>query len=144
MLCYAKSLQSCPTLCDPIDGSLPGSPIPGILQARTLEWAAISFSSAWKWKVKVKLFSPVRLSNPMDCGLPGPSVHGIFQARVPEWGATAFSAVHVYIVQKQRMKKTQELSKMSQILFLNLLGSLPKEFLCQETAILFLFSRQQF
>ena len=46
MLCYAKSLQSCPTLCDPIDGSLPGSPIPGILQARTLEWVAISFSNA--------------------------------------------------------------------------------------------------
>ena len=54
-LCYAKSLQSCLTLCDPIDGSLPGSPIPGILQARTLEWVAISFSNAWKWKVKVKL-----------------------------------------------------------------------------------------
>ena len=46
MLCYAKSLQSCPTLCDPIDGSLPGSPVPGILQARTLEWVAISFSNA--------------------------------------------------------------------------------------------------
>ena len=60
MLCYAKSLQSCPTLCDPIDGSQPGSPIPGILQARTLEWAAISFSNAWKWKVKVKSLSRVR------------------------------------------------------------------------------------
>ena len=46
----AKSLQSCPTLCDPIDGSPPGSPVPGILQARTLEWVAISFSNAWKWK----------------------------------------------------------------------------------------------
>ena len=57
----AKSLQSCPTLCSPIDGSPPGSPIPGILQARTLEWVAISFSNAWKWKVKVKLFSRVRL-----------------------------------------------------------------------------------
>ena len=57
----AKSLQSCPTLCDPIDGSLPGSLVPGILQARTLEWVAISFSSSWKWKVKVKLLSPVRL-----------------------------------------------------------------------------------
>ena len=57
----AKSLQSCPTLCDPIDGSLPGSPIPGILQARTLDWVAISFSNAWKWKVKVKLFSRVQL-----------------------------------------------------------------------------------
>ena len=57
----AKSLQSCPTLCDPIDNSPPGSPVPGILQARTLEWVAISFSNAWKWKVKVKLLSSVRL-----------------------------------------------------------------------------------
>ena len=57
----AKSLQSCLTLCDPTDGSPPSSPIPGILQARTLEWVAISFSSAWKWKVKVKLFSRVWL-----------------------------------------------------------------------------------
>ena len=57
----AKSLQSCPTLCDPRDGSPPGSPIPGILQARTLEWVAISFSNAWKWNVKVKSLSRVRL-----------------------------------------------------------------------------------
>ena len=55
----AKSLQSCPTLCDPVDGSPPGSPVPGILQARTLEWVAISFSNAWK--VKVKSLSRVRL-----------------------------------------------------------------------------------
>ena len=57
----AKSCQSCPTVCDPIDGSPSGSPIPGILQARTLEWVAISFSNAWKWKVKVKSLSRVRL-----------------------------------------------------------------------------------
>ena len=57
----AKSLQSCPTLCDPIDGSPLGSPVPGILQARTLEWVAISFSNAWKWKVTVKSLSHVRL-----------------------------------------------------------------------------------
>ena len=57
----AKSLQSCPILCDPRDGSPPGSPVPGILQARILEWIAISFSKAWKWKVKVKSFSRVRL-----------------------------------------------------------------------------------
>ena len=57
----AKSLQSCPTLCNPIDGSPPGSTAPGILQARTLEWVAISFSNAWKWKVKVKSLSHVRL-----------------------------------------------------------------------------------
>ena len=57
----AKSLQSCPTLFDPIDGSPPGSPVPGILEARILEWVAISFSNAWKWKVKVKSLSHVRL-----------------------------------------------------------------------------------
>ena len=103
-------------LCDPIDGSPPDSPIPGILQARTLEWVAISFSKAWKWKVKVKSLSHVRPSAtpwtaafqappsmgfsrqeywsgvpPMDCSLPGFSIHGIFQARVLEWIAISFS-----------------------------------------------------
>ena len=87
----AKSLQSCLTLCDPIDGSPPGSAVPGILQARTLEWVAISFSSAWKWKVKGKSLSRVRLLATQDYSLPGSSIHGIFQARVLEWGATAFS-----------------------------------------------------
>ena len=57
----AKSLQSCPTLCDPREGSPPGSPVPGFLQARTLEWVAISSSNAWKWKVKVKSLSCVQL-----------------------------------------------------------------------------------
>ena len=57
----AKLLQSCPTLCNPIDGSPPDFPVPGILQARTLEWVAISFSNAWKWKVKVKSLSHVQL-----------------------------------------------------------------------------------
>ena len=57
----AKSLQSCPTLCDPIDGNPPGSPVPGILQVKTVEWVAISFSNAWKWKVKVKSLSRARL-----------------------------------------------------------------------------------
>ena len=57
----AKSLQSCPALCDPIDSSPLGSPVPGILQARTLEWIAISLSNAWKWKVKEKSLSRVRL-----------------------------------------------------------------------------------
>ena len=65
-VCYyaaaaAKSLQLCPTLCDPIDSSPPASAVPGILQARTLEWLAISFSNAWKWKVKGKSLSHVRL-----------------------------------------------------------------------------------
>ena len=78
----ATSLQSCLTLCDPIDGSPPGSPVPGILQARILEWVAIAFSSAWKWKGKVKSFSrlqlfathglqPTRLLRPWD--FPGKS-----------------------------------------------------------------------
>ena len=61
MLCYAKSLQLCPTLCDPRDSTPPGSPVPEILQARTPEWVATSFSNAWKWKVKVKSLSRVRL-----------------------------------------------------------------------------------
>ena len=61
MLGDAKSLQSCPTLCDSIHSSPPGSPVPGILQARTLEWVAISFSIVWKWKVKVKSLSRVQL-----------------------------------------------------------------------------------
>ena len=90
----AKSLQLYPTLCKPIDGSPPGSPIPGILQARTLEWVAISFSNAWKSKVKVKSLSRVWLStlrDPMGCSLPDSSIHGIFQARVLEWVAVAFS-----------------------------------------------------
>ena len=89
----AKSLQSCPTLWDPIDSSPPGSAVPGILQARTLEWVAISFSNAGKWKVKVKSLSHVRLRDPMDYSLPGSSIHGIFQARVLEWGASAFSEI---------------------------------------------------
>ena len=70
----AKSLQSCSTLCDPIDGSPPGSPIPGTLQARILEWVGISFSKAWKWKVKVKSLLCPTLSDLMDCSLPGYSV----------------------------------------------------------------------
>ena len=61
LLLTAKSLQSCPTLCDPTNGSLTGSPVPGILQARILEWVAISCSNAWKWKVKVKSLSRVWL-----------------------------------------------------------------------------------
>ena len=68
--------------CNPIDGIPPGSPVPGILQARTLEWVAISFSNAWKWKVKVKSLSRVpcpTLHDPMDCSLPGSSLCGMFQ-----------------------------------------------------------------
>ena len=92
----AKSLQSCPTLCDPIDGSPPGSPVPGILQARTLEWVAISSSNAWKWKVKVKSLSRVRLlATPWTAAYQAP-LSTNFPARVLEWGAIAFSANTVY------------------------------------------------
>ena len=94
-IAIAKSLQLCPTLCDPIDGSPPGFPVPGILQARTLERDAISFSNAWKVKSESEVAqSCPTFSDPMDCSLPGSSIHGIFQARVLEWGAIAFS---VYI-----------------------------------------------
>ena len=87
----AKSLQSCPTLCDAIDSSPPGSPAPRILQTRTLEWVAISFSNAWKWKVKEVAQSCPTLCNSMNCSLPGSSIHGIFKARVLEWVAIALS-----------------------------------------------------
>ena len=85
----AKSLQSCPTLCNPIDGSPPGSPVPGILQARTLEWVAIS-SPMHKSESEVAQSCPT-LHDCMDHSPPGSTVHGIFQARVLEWGAIAFS-----------------------------------------------------
>ena len=76
-LAAAKSLQSRPTLCDPIDGSPPGSPVPGILQARTLEWVAISFSNAWKWKVKVKLLCRAQLlANPWTAAFQAPPSMG--------------------------------------------------------------------
>ena len=97
----AKSHQSCLTLCDPRDGSPPGSPVPGILQARTLEWVAISFSNAWKWKVKVKSLSCVQLlstpwtvayqappsmgfsrqDNRSGVPLPSPALHFTFQLK---------------------------------------------------------------
>ena len=91
----AELLQSCPTLCDPIDSSPPGSPIPGILQARILEWVAIAFSNAWKLRSESEVAQSCPTpSDPMDCSLPGSSVHGIFQARGLEWGAIAFSAIY--------------------------------------------------
>ena len=97
-IAIAKSLQLCLTLCYPIDSSPPSSPVLGILQAGTLEWVAISFSNAWKRKVKVKSLSHVCLSDPVDCSPPGPSIYGIFQARVLEWGAIAFSVLSIYVV----------------------------------------------
>ena len=88
----AKSLQSCPTLWDPVGGSPPGSPVPGILQARTLEWVAIAFSNAWKGKVKVKSLSRVRLlATPWTAAYQAPPSMGFSRQRVLEWGAIAFS-----------------------------------------------------
>ena len=88
----AKSLQSCQTLCDPMDCSLPGFSVHGILQARTLKWIAISFSKCMKVESESEVTqSCLTLSDPMDCSPPGSSIHGIFQATVLEWGATAFS-----------------------------------------------------
>ena len=85
----AKSLQWCPTLCDPIDGSPPGSPVPGILQARTLEWVAISSSNAWKWKVKVKSLSRVRLfATPWTAAYQAPPSMGF--SRQEYWSGVPF------------------------------------------------------
>ena len=87
----AKSLQSCPTLCNPIDGSPPGSPVPGILQARTLEWVAISFSNAWKWKVKVKSLSHVRLlATPWTTAYQAPPTMGF--SRQEYWSGVPLSS----------------------------------------------------
>ena len=107
----AKSRQSCLTLCDPIDAHRPGSSVPGILQARTLEWVAISFSSALK--VKVKSESEVAqscptLRDPMDCSLPGSSIHGISQARVLEWGAIAFSWMELGMIILPKVSQTEK------------------------------------
>ena len=97
MLCYAKSLQSCSSLCDPIDGSPPGSPIPGILQARTLEWVAISFSSAWKWKVKVKSLSHAGLlATPWTAAYQAPPSVGF--SKQEYWsGVPLPSPIHTHI-----------------------------------------------
>ena len=90
----AKSLQSRPTLCNPIDGSPPGSPVPGILQARTLEWVAISFSKAWKWKVKVKALSRVRLfATPWTTAYQAPPSVGFF--RQEHWSGLPLPSLSV-------------------------------------------------
>ena len=96
----AKSLQSCPTLCDPIDGSPPGSP--SLVGTRTSlgqeHWSGLPFPSPmheteqWKWSCSVVSNS----HDPMECSLPGSSAYGIFQARVLEWVAIAFSIFHAY------------------------------------------------
>ena len=88
-----NSLQSCLTLCDPIDGSPPGSPVPGILQARTLEWVAISFSNAWKWKVKVKSLSHARLlATPWTAAYQTPPSMGF--SRQEYWSGLPYRSVY--------------------------------------------------
>ena len=90
----AKSLQSCLTLCDPIDGSPPGSPVPGILQARTLGWVAISFSNAWKWKVKVKSLSRVwLLATPWTAAHQAPPSMGF--SRQEYWSGVPLPSPHI-------------------------------------------------
>ena len=90
----AKSLHSCQTLCDPIDGSTPGPTVPGILQARTLEWVAISSSNAWKWKVKVKSPSHVRLLvTPWTAAYQAPPPMGF--SRQEYWSGLPFPYTHI-------------------------------------------------
>ena len=94
----AKSLQSCPTLCDPIDGSPPGSPVPEILQARTLECVAISFSNAWKWKVKGKSLSHVRLfMTPWTAAYQAPPSMGFFKQE--HWSGVPLLSL-VYLISR--------------------------------------------
>ena len=105
----AKSLQLCPTLCDPIDGSQPGSPVPGILQARTLEWVAISFYNAWKWKVKVKSLSRVLPSaTPWTAAHQAPPSMGFSRQEEVEWGAIAFSERCLIAVAKLFFKEADQ------------------------------------
>ena len=90
----AKSLQSYPTLCDPIDGSPPGSPVPGTLQSRILEWVAISFSNAWKWKVQVKSLSHVRLlATPWTAAYQAPPSMGF--SRQEYWSGVPFTWIYI-------------------------------------------------
>ena len=106
----AKLLQSCPTLCDPRDGSPPGSPVPGILQARTLEWGASSFSSAWQWKVKVRSLSCVRLyATPWTAAYQAPPPMGF--SRWEYWsGVPLPSPLYFISLDQIRMGKNMEKS----------------------------------
>ena len=104
----AKSLQSCLTLCYPIDSSPPGSPVPGILQARILEWAAVSFSDAWKWKVKVKSLSHVQPSvTPWTAALQAPLSMGF--SRQEYWSGVPLPSPNyqpkVIIIHVARIRK---------------------------------------
>ena len=100
----AKSRQSCPTLCNPIDGSPPGSAIPGILQARILEWVAISFSNTWKWKVKVKSLSHVwLLATPWTAAYQAPLSMGF--SRQEYWSGLPLPSPRIILM---GLKKTSQ------------------------------------
>ena len=92
LLLLLSRFSRVPTQCNPIDGSPPGCPVPGILQARTLEWVAISFSNAWKWKVEVKSLSRIQLSvSPWTADYQAPPSMGFSRQELLEWVAIAFS-----------------------------------------------------
>ena len=101
-----KSLQSCPTLCNPIDGSPPGSAVPGILQARTLEWVAIAFSNAWKWKVKGKLLSRVwLLATPWTAAFQAPPSMGF--SRQEYWSGVPLPSP-IYVIDLEKLQVVNE------------------------------------
>ena len=111
----AKSLQSCLTLCDPIDGSPPGSPVPGILQARTLEWVAISLSNAWKWKVKVKSLSRVQLlATPWTAAYQAPPSMGF--SRQEYWSGVPLPSPIVHVYTHRDTKEYYSVMRKKQIL----------------------------
>ena len=117
----AKSIQSCPTLCDRIDGSPPGCPVPGILQARTLEWVAISFSNAWKWKVKVKSLSRIRLlATPWTAAYQAPPSMGF--SRQEYWSGVPLPSPKDPIGSQGRLFKSQGLIWNRILSFLGLSG----------------------
>ena len=97
----AKSLQSCPTLCDPVDGSPPGSPVPGILQGKNTGVSCHFLLQSMQVKSESEVAqSCLTLSNCMDCSPPGSSIHEIFQAGVLQWDAIAFSNIAFYYTPK--------------------------------------------
>ena len=105
----AELLQLCPTLCDPTEGSPPGCPVPGILQARTLEWVAISFSNAWKWKVKVKMLSPIwLLATPWTAAYQAPPSMGF--SRQEYWSRLPFNFYGCSILLLGLLLKSLDLS----------------------------------
>ena len=105
-LCSAKSLQSCPTLCNPIDSNPSSSLVPGIVQARTLEWVAISFSNAWKWKVKVKSLSHVRLfSTPWTAAYQAPPSMGF--SRQEYWSGLPLPSLCWAPTRNQKLPSTK-------------------------------------